>query len=560
MSHVFKEVSMRKIRIPITLVLFVMVFVAGLFTLPIGAASSPWMEPATVTKVTERTLSTLIDPRADGTTEMSERINGVVRDYIPQRETYHPDDRQWQGLPSIVKVGDRLWAAWYSGGTGEPRQFNYVIIAYSDDEGTSWVDPFIVVDHEDPDQEGVTLVVPNLFVDHNGNLCLIWIQYHTWILRFHDAGASDIDDVTWDEPEIYTSSKIHKPPTVFIDEDGSEGLILASEAEAGDTHIGTTRFYVSKDYGDTWVLRSSLASSSANNRLYPESQVAQTEDGSLIVMSRLEKGSAGGIEMARSDDYGLTWTPYRNNLQQPFIGPGSKFHIMGLESGNLLIINHNTTSSREGLVAYLSTDGGETFPYRLPIDLRTDVTYPYAYEIDGMIYATWDKGRFLEKEIRFALFTEADVIEGDYQSESAIELGIVSKLNEEFKEIVSVQDAFSHELSYPVGTPSADIRAGLPETIVVTDNDGVEHTLTGTWKNPGYYQDVLGTYRFYFDTSLPLNVDDTYDLLSIDVQLIERDDQTGGQAVLWIVSGGIVVLGASLGIIFVKRKDRSDRG
>jgi hypothetical protein len=546
---------MRKIHKSTVLLLVFLIMIASLSVKPVYANTNQWMVPATVTKVTSSTLETLIDPRADGSTEMSERINGVTRTYTPQRETYHPDDRQWQGLPSIVRTGDRLWAAWYSGGTGEPRQFNYVIIAYSDDNGASWVDPFIILDHQDPDHDGVSLVVPNLFVDHEGNLALIWIQYHTWILRFHDADADDIDTVTWDEPEMYTSSKIHKPPTPFVDSDGTEGLILGSEAEVGDAHIGVTRFYVSKDHGESWSLRSSLPSSSANNRLFPESHIAQLSDGTLMVMSRLEKGSAGGIERATSSDHGHTWTPYENNLDQPFIGPGSKPHIMTLSSGNLLIINHNTTSSRAGLVAYLSTDNGATFPYTLPIDLRQDVTYPYAYEKDGLIHVTWDKGRFLEKEIRLAMFTEDDVKAGAYTSASSVELGIISKLNETYKEIISINDAFSNTLRFPVGTPSETIRQGLPGSITVTDNHGETYVLSGTWKNPGYYENVAGTYRFYFDTSLPLNVSDTYDMLSVEVELYVQPDEGLG-ILVWVLPLVGVSLGAGYVVFRIKKSKR----
>lgn len=532
-------------------VFVLMIWVVSLTPKSLEAVSNPWMIPATVMRGTEETLSQLIDPRADGQTEISERIGGVMRTYTPKRETYHPDDRQWQGLPSMVRVGDRLWAAWYSGGTGEPRQFNYLIVAYSDDFGETWVDPFLILDHPDPGQTGVSLVVPNLWVDEEGRLVLFWIQYHTWILRFNDAGHPDIDQVTWDEPTIYTSSKIHKPPTPFIDEDGSEGLILASEAEAGDTHIEITRFYVSKDAGASWSLRSNLPSSSPNNRRWPESQIAQTSDGSLLVMSRLEQGNGGGIEVARSTDFGQSFSPYQNNLEPPFIGPGSKFHIMTLASGNLLVINHNTTSSRAGLVAYLSKDNGETFPYTLPIDLRTDVTYPYAYQDEaGLIYATWDKGRFHEKEIRYAIFTEEDLLAGQYHSESAVELGIISKLNPDFKEIVAIEEAFPTTLTHPVGTPSATIRDTLPTTIVVTDNQGNSHTLTGTWRSPGYLQDVPGTYRLHFQTALPAQVADTYSLLSMTVELVETDSTTPWW---WFALPlGLVVMLGGVGLVMVK--------
>lgn len=522
----------------------------------VEASTNYWATPPTVTKVTEDTLNQYIDSRANGSTEITERINGGMTTYTPNEETYNPDDRQWQGLSSIVKVGDRLWATWYTGGTGEPRQFNYLVVAYSDDSGETWVDPFLILDHPDPENDGVSLGVPNLYLDQDGKLCLIWIQYYTWILRFDNAGTENINDVTWEEPEVLTTSKIHKAPTFFIDQDGEEAMIVASEVETGDNHIGITRFYVSKDDGKTWTLRSTLASSAVNNRTFPESQVAQTSDNSLIVMSRIESGTAGGIEKAVSNDFGYTWSPYENNLSQPYIGPGSKFHIMKLESGNLLVINHNTTSSRAELVAYLSMDNGETFPYSLVIDGRTDVSYPCAFEEGGKIYITWDKGRYLQKEIRYAVITEKDIIDGKYSSTGTIELGIISKLSKEYKEILSVNENYSNVLTFPVGTTSASIREDLPTTFSVTDNTGMEYDLTGVWKNPGYYQDVAGEYRFYFETTLPLNVEDTYNLLSINVILDDNVASSNNLNNLFLFIGipFVVILGGGMTLIIRKKK------
>jgi hypothetical protein len=522
-------------------------------SLTINASTNYWATEATAVKVTDDTLTQYIDPRADGQTEMVERINGSLMTYTPKAETYNPDDRQWQGLPSLAKVGDRLWSVWYTGGTGEPRQFNYLVIAYSDDSGETWVDPFIIVDHSDPNNDGVCLGVPNFYVDESGQLCLIWIQYYTWIMRFDNAGAENIDDVTWQNPEVLTTSKIHKPPTYFTDSDGEEAMILASEAEAGDTHITTTRFYVSKNYGDTWELRSNLVSSVPNNRWFPESQIVQTSDNNLMVLSRIESGTAGGIELATSDDFGSTWSSYENNLDEPYLGPGSKFHVMNLESGNLLVINHNTTSSRSELVAYLSMDNGDTFPYSIVIDGRTDVSYPCAYEDNGNIYITWDKGRYLQKEIRFAVINEEDIIQGKYQSTDAVELGIISKLSADYTELISVNGAYSNELSFTVGTESASIRADLPTTLTVTDNVGNDYILEGVWKNPGYYEDILGEYRFYFQTNLPLNVEDTYNLLSVTVTLEESE---GFNPNLLLYIGAPVLLIATTTVLILTKKKK----
>ena len=155
-----------------------------------SAVTNYWTTPAEVKVVDDALLASLIDERADGETRITETINGTSTSYTPARETYSPADRQWQGLPSVARTGDRLWAVWYTGGNGEPRQFNYLVIAYSDDGGANWVDPFLIVDHADPEHTGVNTGVPNFWVDEEGDLCLTYIQYYTWIIRFHDADAA----------------------------------------------------------------------------------------------------------------------------------------------------------------------------------------------------------------------------------------------------------------------------------------------------------------------------------------------------------------------------------
>jgi len=483
------------------------------------AATNYWAQPATVKRVDQELLNTLIDPRADGKTRMTETINGVKKEYTPARETYSPQDRQWQGLPSAVCTGRRIWTVWYTGGSGEPRQFNYLVIAYSDDGGKNWVDPYLVVDHEDPNHDGVSLGVPNFWMDGD-DLCLSYIQYYTWVIRFHNPDAESVADVTWDVPVKLTESKIHKAPTFIKDADGKEIMMIASEAEAGDTHIATTRISVSADGGKSWQVRSNLASAAANNRVFPETQIAQTTDGTLIMMSRLEGGNGGGIERAISHDYGVTWEPYALNLNEPYIGPGSKFHIMRLSSGNLFIVNHATTSSRASLWAYLSEDNGSTWS-KIEIDGREDVSYPCAFEHDGKIYVTWDKGRYLEKEIRLTVLTEADVKAGEFGAGSSEKL-IVSKLNGDYRDIVEISSDFERVQTYPVGTASSTIREKLPLSFDVKDNLGTRYTLTGTWKSSGYQANVAGTYYITFTTTLPSALSDTYKMLRVKVVLTEK--------------------------------------
>lgn len=519
---------------------------------PIKASANPWQTPATVKIVDDKVLHSLIDPRADGETE-KEVGSGVYY----RRETYQPQDRQWQGLVSIVSTGKRLWATWYTGGTKEPDPFNYVVIAYSDDDGKNWVDPYIVIDHPDPDQVGVCLVLPHLYIEGE-ELVLQYLSSYLYNVRFQNPDAQNISDVIIGEPQLVSDVKIHKPPTRLTDEDGSEIAVVAYETRVGATdNVNITYIDVWNKTTKKYVNRAKIGTANLGKRRWPESQVVELERGKWMVVSRLEGGTNGGVEVSYSNDYGHTWSAYQDNLGEPFIGPGSKGHIMRLSSGNILVVNHDTTSSRSSLCAYLSTDHGVTYPYKLNLESRNDVSYPSAFEKEGQIYIAWDKGRYLEKELRISKITEQDIIEGEVNASSGYEKRVITKLNDDYADIISIDHSFSRVFTVKVGTPSADIRGQLPTTFKVTDSKGKQHTLTGTWKSSGYKPNVVGKYYFTFSTDLSAYVQDTYNLLRVKVIVEEKPTTTS--EIPWLIIGGassvglILLIGGGL-LIFKKKK------
>lgn len=523
-------------------------------------AASAWDTPASVIRIDEESIGELIDHRADGETTIVDNDG----EYKAKRETYAPSDRQWQGLPSIAVTGSRIWACWYTGGTGEPRLFNYIVIAYSDDDGASWTDPFAVIDSRTTAQEtaGVSEVVCNFFTDQDGELYLTFMQSKTWTVKFTDADAEDINDVSISEPYILTNAKIHKPPVLIKDSDGSTVWAIAYDSVSGSTDVSYTYMAVSRDKGATWEERGKIAGSVPAARKYPESQIAQAKDGRLIMMSRIENGQAGGVEVAYSDDFGVSWTDYSNNLQEPYIGPGSKGHIMSLSSGSLLVINHDTTTERGGLTAYLSEDGGETFPCRLTVDSRsgnvkTGCSYPFAFEKSGLIYVIWDYGRYVQKEIRMSAFTEEDIRKGFYASREAQYKTVVSKLNTEYKEIVQVNADYERIMTFSVGTASETVRESLPVAFSVVDNEGTTYELSGTWKSSGYKKDAAGVYIFRFSPdSLPVTVEDCADLLTVCV-VLEETEKKGCSGSLTACTLPTALVGTTL-LLAVKRKRKKN--
>jgi hypothetical protein len=124
-----------------------------------------------------------------------------------------------------------------------------------------------------------------------------------------------------------------------------------------------------------------------------------------------------GLAETTSKDGGVTWSaPVRSAIE----GPGSRFHVRRLKSGRLLMVNH-LGFSREGslldqrshLTAMLSDDEGKTWPHRLLLDDRSEVSYPDAIETDeGKLYIIYDRGRTSDREILFAITNETDIAAG----------------------------------------------------------------------------------------------------------------------------------------------------
>ncbi|MCQ2793500.1 MAG: glycoside hydrolase, partial [Bacilli bacterium] len=452
-------------------------------------------------------------------------------------ETYMPSDRQWEGLPSTVCTGNRIWSTWYTGGTKEPHQYNYLVVAYSDDNGKNWVDPYYVIDHIDDD---VSLVVPEFWMDGDV-LCLTYVQSYTWMIRFHNPDTANINDIIIDEPIRISNSKFNKNPTILKDSDGSSVYAIASEAEVGDTHQNVSKIFVSKSLEnnpmDSWQRRGKVTTSiDPSSRVFAESQIVELDFGKWLLISRLDNGLGGGIETSISTDFGWTWEPYKNSLNEPFIGPGSKGHAMRLSSGNILVINHDNTAERSSLCAYLSSDKGLTYPYKMVIDERNDVSYPYAQERNGKIYVSWDKGRYIEKEIRLSIITEEDIKAGEIVGKDSFDKLIINKLNPEYKEVASLLTQFKQQFEFNVGTPSSEVRNLLPTSITVKDNLGDEHTIKGIWKSAGYTKDKAGKYYFTFDWSSPSKLVDTLKLLKVTVTLTEKSFPIGG--LIAIIAGG----------------------
>ncbi|MBI1355173.1 MAG: exo-alpha-sialidase [Acidobacteria bacterium] len=342
---------------------------------------------------------------------------------------YADQSRRWQGIPGVERApGGRLWATWYSGGTGE-GPLNYVVLTTSDDDGASWSRVRWVVDPTDP----VRAFDPCLWTDPQGRLWLFWAQSAglwdgrggVWAMVSDDPDAAAprwseprriADGVMMNKPIVDShgdwllpiSGWRFKPPSI---EKGLEAMAYPEPAKAAAAFArplgdrGGSLVYASSDKGRTFEFR--------GQALVPEPQhdehmLVERRDHSLWMLVR----TAYGIGESVSTDGGASWSAGGPlGIEHPV----TRFHIRRLASGRLLLVRHvpdpANPKSRTNLTAFLSDDDGRSWRGGLLLDGRPQVSYPDAAEgPDGTLYVIYDRERGGAKEILLARVREADIL------------------------------------------------------------------------------------------------------------------------------------------------------
>ena len=334
---------------------------------------------------------------------------------------YKSIGRVWQGIPGIERTKDgRLFAIWYSGGYTE-QPGNVIIAEYSDNDGKTWTEGFMLVLHDDPH---VRCFDPAIWIDPKGRLWLFWTQSVDFYDGRNGVWAAIIEDpdareLTVQEPRRIANGLMLNKPTVLRNGEWvfpctlwDHKVISPSQdhPELADERLANV--YVSCDEGETFVRRGGVA---VPGHGFDEHMIVEKEDGRLWMLVRAEYG----IGQAFSSDGGYTWQDAGPSGHR---GPNARFFIRRLKSGNLLMINHITPSyetnpknwnERYNMMAMLSMDDGRTWHGGLMLDARTSVSYPDGVQAeDGLIYIIYDYDRFGAKDVLLATFTEEDVLVG----------------------------------------------------------------------------------------------------------------------------------------------------
>jgi hypothetical protein len=182
------------------------------------------------------------------------------------------------------------------------------------------------------------------------------------------------------------------------------------------------RVVVSKDSGKTWALRGT-ANIPPERRNCDEEMIVEHSDGSLWMLVRT---ADYGIGESVSTDHGQSWTEVEDYQKHAT----TRFTLLKLKSGNLLLLRNGPLDERTGrthMMAYLSDDDGISWKGGLLLDERS-TSYPDATQApDGTLYAIYDQDRGGEKRILMAVFTEADILAGEFSSPQAREKVLVNQ-------------------------------------------------------------------------------------------------------------------------------------
>lgn len=333
-------------------------------------------------------------------------------------------NRQHERVPSLVTSADgkTIFVVWYSGGK-EEGPGNYATLAVSNDGGKSWKNDQLVIYPKHP---STRVYDATLWRDKGGQT---WLFYATalnnmyWDLR----GGVHAIPIAWNGKKVVHGKSrllsygimMNKP--VYVPQKDFALFPVSvwktspdAPQQPGYVPDGTFihRFdYEGKKKKELTTLNPYSSVKMADSaRTYDEHMVVQTSDsGDMLCFVR---GNKRTIYHCKSTDYGATWSQL-----EPFRLTGnttsSRFYLGRLQSGNLILVM-NDNRNRLDMTAFISKDGGKSWPHKLLLDARDWVSYPDVDQTpDGTIHVTYDRERTSAKDILYCNFKEEDIIQGN---------------------------------------------------------------------------------------------------------------------------------------------------
>ncbi len=427
---------------------------------------------------------------------------------------YKHENSAFWGLPAAENVNGRLWLAMFTGGTTEP-QIENVAVLYTSEDGAGW-QPYACIDH--PYETAGRVLDPQIWYN-DGKLWIFWAQagdsfdgITTWGMYSENAGTADLEEVTWSDPIRLFGGLMNSKPVEL-----SDGSYLYNANFPGN-NAGVVHVYRSTDNGMTASEIGQAYSSLGAGVTFTEAKIVELENGALWMVRRAE--STVWAEECFSLDGGVNWTA--GALSDVLRTGSSRFVLTRLPSGNLLYVGNFGDSNRSRMTALLSEDEGKTWPYSLELDAREWVSYPdFTITENGDVLVVYDKGRTTQLEIRYAIFSENDIRAGAFASENAVKMGIIFK-SSRYREISEVVGSDGWQTSFPSGTTRDEVLAQFPASVTVKDNLGAEIALPGSWTLGRVGADGNAFVTFVPADGLPWDLEDSYGLLQVSVNIAPR--------------------------------------
>lgn len=297
------------------------------------------------------TLLAVYDIRRDNSGDLQGDIDVGLNRSTDGGETWEPmqvimDMGEWGGLPERENgVGDpailvdrntgtiwvaALWIhgypdthAWFSSRQGmEPQQTGQFMLVKSEDDGKTWSDPINVTSQFKQPEWHLLLMGPGNGITMSDGTLVFAAQY------------KDVNEMPWS--------------TIVYSNDG----------------------------GENWTIGEPVRSNTT------EAQVVETEDGTLMINMRDNRGGARAVYT--TIDMGKTWHEHsssRRALQEPVSmaslirskPEGSDYH-----HNFLLFSNPNSTAARVNMTVKLSKDYGKTWPLNQQVLLDESRGFGYS--------------------------------------------------------------------------------------------------------------------------------------------------------------------------------------
>ncbi len=344
--------------------------------------------------------------------------------------------RGFQGCPTVGYKDGVYFVAWMCGVKGE-EPGTYMCVSSSLDSGKTWSKNELLIV---PKVDSCRQMDPCFWLDKGGDLHLSWTYVKKGMWDGGDGGLwhvkikSEAGKILMTKPQQLGVGIMNVKPSNAL-EDTTAMYFPINNWNFSNAVYGGYNYYATPPDRNAPFLYKSIYDFKTKrfgkpqivakiptqfSRTFDEQAFLDLGNGYLKCFFRTNKN---GIAYAESKDAGKTWSK-----QMEFKALGettdTRFVVTRLKSGNILFVLNNSTT-RKNIVAYLSKDEGNTWPYKLVIE-PYDCSYPDIIENEkNEIALVYDRKRVGVGMILFTKFTENDIVQGNAK---AIKLVMVSQL------------------------------------------------------------------------------------------------------------------------------------